>query len=64
MKILTFHGCNHNHHVIKGSRGLNLDKLTSTEIFSILVSKVQNKPSSNFYFENVFHENDIDWATI
>ena len=35
-----------------------------TEIYSILISKVQNKPSSNFYFENVFDDNDIDWAKI
>ena len=25
---------------------------------------VQNKPSSNIYFENLFNENDMDWAAI
>ena len=54
----------HDHHVIKGSRILTLNKLSSTEIYSILISKFQNKPSSNFYFENLFNDNDIDWATI
>ena len=54
----------HDHHVIKGSRILTLDKLSSTEIYAILISKFQNKPSSNFYFENLFNDNDIDWATI
>ena len=54
----------HDHHVIKGSRILTLDKLASTEIYSILFSKLQSKPSSNFYFENLFNDNDIDWATI
>ena len=50
----------HDHHVIKGSRILTLNKLSSTEI---LISKFQNKSSSNFYFENLFNDNDIDWVT-
>ena len=54
----------HDHHLIKGSRVIILDKLTSTEIYSILILKVQNKPLSNIYFENLFHHNDIDWAVI
>ena len=53
----------HDRHVIKGSRILTLDKLSSTEMYSVLISKFQNKPS-NFYFENLFNDNDIDWATI
>ena len=52
----------HDHHVIKGSRILTLDKLLSTEINAILISKFQNK-RSNFYFKNLFNNNDIDWAT-
>ena len=54
----------HDHHVIKGSRILTLGKLSSTEIYAILIPKVQINPSSNFYFENLFNDNDIDWATI
>ena len=54
----------HDHHVIKDSRVLTLDKLTSTEIYAISISKVQNKRSANFYFKNLFDGNDIDWATI
>ena len=50
--------------MIKGSRILTLDKISSTEIYAILISIVQNKPYSNFYFENLFNDNDIDWATI
>ena len=50
--------------LIKGSRVLTLDKLTFTEIYYILISKVQNKPSSYFYFENLFDDNDTDWAAI
>ena len=50
----------HDHHLIKGSRVITLDKLTSTEIYYILILKVQNKPSSNIYFHNLFNGNDID----
>ena len=52
----------HDHHLIKVSRVITSNKLTSVEISSILILKVQNKPSSNIYFENFFNYNDIDWA--
>ena len=29
-----------------------------------MITKVQNKPSYNIYFENLFNDNDIDWAAI
>ena len=54
----------HDHHLIKGSRFITLDKLTSTEIYSILISKVQNKPSSDIYFKNLFNDYNIDWTAI
>ena len=50
----------HDHRLIKGSRVITLNILTSTEIYSIFVSKVQNKPSSNIYFENLFNDYNID----
>ena len=53
----------HDHHLLKGSRVMTLDELTSTEIYSILISKVQNKPSSNIY-ENLFTDYNIDWTAI
>ena len=33
----------HDHHLIKGSRVITLDKLTSNEIYLILISNVKNK---------------------
>ena len=54
----------HDHHLIKGSRVTTLDKLTSTEIYSMLALKVQNKPSFNIYFENLFNYHNIDWTAI
>ena len=47
------------HHLIKDSRVITLDKLTSTEIYAILILKVQNKPSANIYFV-MFNHDDID----
>ena len=32
----------HDHHSVKGSRVITLDKLTSTEMYSILISRTQN----------------------
>ena len=54
----------HDNHLIRGLREISLDKLTSTEIYSILISKIQNKPPSNIYFENLFHDFNIDWKAI
>ena len=51
----------HDHHSMRGSRVVTLDKLTLTKIYFILV---QNKPSSNIYFEILFNNNDIGWAAI
>ena len=51
----------HDHHLVKGSRVISLDELIATGIFSLLISKAQNKPSSNIYFENYYN---IDWAAI
>ena len=38
-----------NHHVIKGVRIFSLGKLSSKEIYSILVSNTVNKQTSNIY---------------
>ena len=54
----------HDHQLIKGSRVLTLVKVTPTEIYSILISRVQDKPSSNIYFENLFNDYNIDWTAI
>ena len=41
-----------------------MDKLTSTEIYFMLISNCQNKPSSNVYFEDLVDDCDIDWVAI
>ena len=52
------------HHLITGSRFFTLDKLTSTEIHSLLILNIQSKPSFKIYFKNLFNDNDIDWIAI
>ena len=54
----------HDHHIIKSSRALNLDKLAPTKIYSILILKVQNKSSSNTCFDNLFDDIHTDWGAI
>ena len=51
-------------HLIKFSRVTTLYKLTSTEIYSILISEVQNKPSSYICLENMFNDYNTDWTVI
>ena len=54
----------HGHHLIKGSRILILEKLTSKELYQILISSRTNKVTSVTYFETKFNGNSLDWAKI
>ena len=54
----------HDNNLVKDSRVITLDKLTLSEIYSILISKAQNKPSCNIYFKNLFNDYNIDWTAI
>ena len=67
--IFDFCGINENdlcqnHHVIKGARILPLYKLFSKEIYSILISNIVNKPTSNISFEKLFENTTLDWNKI
>ena len=53
-----------NNHVIKGARILNLPRFSSKEIYSILISNIVNKPTSNIYFQKLFDSTTIDWNKI
>ena len=52
------------HHLIKGARILTLEKLSSKELYSILITKSINKLSSNVYFEKIFPNMKFDWRKI
>ena len=53
-----------NHHVIKGARILPFDKLSSKEIYLILISNIVSKPTSNIYFEKLFENTTLHWNKI
>ena len=53
-----------NHHVFTGARILTLVKLSSKEIYSILIRDVVNKPTSRIYFEKLFENTTLDWNKI
>ena len=50
------------HHLIKSTRVIVLDKLTATEIYSILSSG--NTPNPQKYFCEVFPNGNFDWKKI
>ena len=61
---LTKNETNHlvlNHHLIKNARILALGKVTAKEIYSILISSLKNKPTSQSYFENLFPSYTFNW---
>ena len=53
-----------NHHLIKNARILTLEKLMAKEIYSVLISSLKNKPTSQSYFENLFPNYTFDWKQI
>ena len=54
----------HDDHLIKGARILTLEKLSSKELYSILITKFTNKPPSNVHFEKTFPNMKLDWRKI
>ena len=54
----------HGHHLIKGSRILIIEKLTSKELYQILISSRTNKVTSVTYFETNVNANSLDWTKI
>ena len=53
-----------NHHFIKNARILTLDKFAEKEIYSILISSLKNKMTSQNYFENLFPKYTFKWKQI
>ena len=52
------------HHLIKGVPILILERLSSKELYTILITKFINKPSSKVYFETTFPNMKFDWRNI
>ena len=53
-----------NHHIIFNSRILSAEKLSSKEIYLILIHNLKRKPTSQSYFENTFPNDTLDWKSI
>ena len=51
-------------HLIKNTRVIVLDKLTSREIYSVLLLSSGNTPTSQKYFGKVFPNENFDWKKI
>ena len=54
----------HGHHLIKGSTILILEKLTSKELYKVLISSRSNKVTSVTYFATKFNANNLEWKKI
>ena len=52
------------HHLIKNHQIYCLNKLSSKDIHSILIESSDAKPCSQFYYENIFQNPNLDWKTI
>ena len=59
IKNLVFPG-----HHLKNYQIYSLNKLNSKEIYNILIESGDSKPSSQFYYKNVFQNSNLDWKTI
>ena len=54
----------HDHHLLKKNQILCLSKLSSKEIYSILLLKNESKPTSQIYFEKLLNLTNINWKDI
>ena len=52
------------HHLIKGALIITFEKLSSKELYSILIKEFTNRPSPNVYFEKIFPNMKFDWRKI
>ena len=50
-----------NHHIIKNFRTLTLEKLSSKELYSTLISKNKSTPTSQIYFTKLFQNEKLNW---
>ena len=49
------------HHIVRKSQICSLNKLTSKELYLILVDANTVKPTAQDYFENLFESSDFNW---
>ena len=52
------------HHLLRGSRIIILEKLSSKELHSLLISAIEHQPTSQKYFDNLFPIIGLPWKEI
>ena len=52
------------HHLLRGSRIIILEKLSSKELYSLLISAIDHQPTSQKYFNNLFPNIELTWKEI
>ena len=52
------------HHLLRGSRIIILEKLSSKELYSLLISVIDHQPTSQKYFDNLFPNVKLPWKEI
>ena len=52
------------HNIVRKSQICNLNKLTSKELYLILVDANTVKPTAQDYFQNLFESSDFNWKKI
>ena len=51
-------------HIIRRTRIFSINKLTVRKLYSTLISNIENKPTSQIYFEKMFPCKPIKWDEI
>ena len=49
------------HHLLRGSRIIIFEKLSSKELYSLLISAIDHQPTSQKYFDNLFPNIELPW---
>ena len=52
------------HHLLSGSRIIILEKLSSKELYSLLISAKTHQPTSQKHFDNLFSNVELPWKEI
>ena len=52
------------HHLLRSSRNIILEKLSSTELYSLLISAMDHQPTSQKCFDNLFPNIVLPWKQI
>ena len=48
-------------HLLTGSRIIILEKLSSKELYSLLISAIEHHPTSQKYFDNLIPNIELPW---